>query len=220
MKCSGGAATFLIQVRNKDGADMDFSKSKIKNSIIDKLLHVSMQEPLFDDIAALHNSICVSFDTGVIAVASIDDDYLSTAFSKAYADQFGINNERALIIDANMYDPKLIGLLRVEPKESAELVELGRNVFAACLKKTMYPASVIKEGLVHNLLAKNKSNFDHTIIVVPSIKSHEDLILLARDVDCVVLVVQKNVTKKKDIFSALRFFEKERLPLARIVLIS
>ena len=198
---------------------MELLKPRTKKAILENLKGIEGSESLREIFTALQNDISVSFNTGIVAIASVSDDSLSAAFAKAYADDFALNGGSALIIDANMYDPRLADYLGLTPNENNEPVQLGEKVSAICLKKEIYPSSVMKEGLVHNLIEAHKGNFNHIVIIAPSIKKHKDISLLSEDLDCVLLLSQRHVTKKADIFNALRYFEAEKLPLAKTILL-
>lgn len=200
---------------------MELLKPKKKEIISTSLANVAENEELHQRLTALHNDISVRFNTKVIAVVSINDDLLATAFAKAVADDYAINGESSLLIDANMYEPCLGSILGhpLSKLEEANPAQVSEKITAICLEKETYPSQILKGGLVQNLLKKHKDSADHVIIVAPSLKTHKDIALLGDVLEAVILVTQQDVTVKKDIFNALRFFETCKLPLAKTVLL-
>lgn len=200
---------------------MELLKPKKKETILANLANVAENVELHQRLTALHNDISVRFNTKVIAVASINDDLLATAFAKGVAEDYAINGESSLLIDANMYEPCLGGLLNLplSKPEEANPVQVSEKISAICLEKETYPSQILKGGLIQSLLKKHKESVDHIIIVAPSLKTHKDIALLRNALEATILVTQQDVTVKKDIFNALRFFEESELPLAKTVLL-
>ena len=201
---------------------------KKEDNTLDNLLNG--KESVLDSITVLQNEINVGYNTKVIAVTSIENDALAAGFAKAMSDGYVRNSSSALIIDANMYNPKLSELLKLENgKEDDLLVEDGSSVggyqqvslskknAVICVNKQVYPGEAYKNKAIHKLIKDNEGLYEHFIVLVPSIKDHKEIYLLKDIIDCIVLVTRRNYTKKKDIFEAAQFCRDNKLPLAKTV---
>ena len=213
---------------------MKFSLNKIfsflnpdnKEKMINGLSNVKDNQEMVNSLTTLQNEITVSFNTRVIAITSINNDDLAAAFAKAFAETYSINGSKSLIIDANLYNPCLEGIvnkngahsLGVE-SDNLKIFNIDKNVDAFCMNKETYPSEVYKSKRIHNLVKENKEKYDHFIIVVPAVKDHKEILLLSDILDTSLLVVRKNVTKKEHIFNAVQFFEVNKLPLAKTVIL-
>lgn len=198
-----------------------------KERMIDGLLNIKDDQELFDSLTTLQNEIGVAFNTKVIAIASIKNDLLTAAFSKGFADAFALNKSNCLIIDANMYDPSLEKLLgegnldskKPEKKDGYEIKELSEGVSAIYLEKQIYPSEVFKSGLIQKIVEEQKESFEHIVIITPSIKEHKEIVLLKEIIQAVILISQRNVTLKKNIYDASAFLVENELPLAKAVVL-
>lgn len=199
----------------------------------DKLLHLRQNPEMFKSFTALQNEVGVSFDSNVIAIASITSDKLSAAFAKAYADTFALNGSKVLIIDANMYNPSLATLLGSSTEDDvlttsldvhsapiqSELQQIEENVSLLTMSQEIYPSHIYRNGDVAAMIEEKKASFDHIVVIVPSVKNHKEVQLLEGIIDSLLLVVRRSVETKKDIFEAACFFQEAKLPLAKAVIL-
>lgn len=211
---------------------MLFSK-KEKKSKVEVLSNFSKDSELFQKFITLQNEINVTHDTKVIAVTSIENDLLTAAFANALALTYAFNDSKTMIIDANMYNPSLnevlcdsnssdVCVLENNDNKSElahETTKVNENLDALCFDKQVYPGNVFKSKVIQDILKKEGSKYEHFIILVPSIKEHKEVSLLKDVLKSIVLVVRKDVTKKKDIYEAISFFREAELPLAKTVII-
>ena len=199
-----------------------FNFTNPKENMIANFLDVKNHKNIADGLTTLQNEISVGFNTNVVAISSINSDKLAAAFAKGFAETYGLNNEKTLIIDANLYNPCLQDVIgsanKVESKEETILV-IDDKTKAICMNKEVYPADKYKEKAVHKIIEDNKKEYDHFIILVPEIRSHKEVYLLGDIIQSIVLVTQRNVTKKKDIYEAIQFFNVNKLPLAKTVVL-
>ncbi|MBO4668054.1 MAG: hypothetical protein J5666_08040 [Bacilli bacterium] len=205
----------------------------MKRNNLDYLSHVNSDDSLFKNLTALQNEINVYFDTKVLAVTSINNDVLAAAFAKAFADAYGRNGSKTLIIDANLYNPSLESyienhsdgdtIIAVEKNDTISgynrEADLAVNVKTISLDKQIYPGNAFKDKAVHKIIEENKNEYEHIIVLVPSVKEHKDVVLLSDVINSALLVVERNITKKEDIFNAIQFFNANQLPLAKTVVI-
>ena len=211
---------------------MLFSK-KEKKSKVEVLSNFNKDSELFQKFITLQNEINVTHDTKVIAVTSIENDLLTAAFANALALTYAFNDSKTMIIDANMYNPSLNEVLcdsnssdvcvlennDNKSELSHETTKVNENLEALCFDKQVYPGNVFKSKVIQDILKKEGSKYEHFIILVPSIKEHKEVSLLKDVLKSIVLVVRKDVTKKKDIYEAISFFREAELPLAKTVII-
>lgn len=199
-----------------------FSFTNPKEKMIANFLDVKNHKNIADGLTTLQNEISVGFNTNVVSVTSINSDKLAAAFAKGFAETYGLNGEKTLIIDANLYNPCLQDVIgganKVESKEETILV-IDDKTKAICMNKEVYPADKYKEKAVHKIIEDNKKEYDHFIVLVPEIRSHKEVYLLGDIIQSIILVTQRNVTKKKDIYEAIQFFNVNKLPLAKTVVL-
>lgn len=201
---------------------MALLRSNNKQKIINGLLNASLDDETIDRLTSLQNEIGVSFSTKVIAITSINDDSLAVAFAKAFASAYSVNNERTLIIDANLYNPLLRRALKENDGERSggyKVTFVDGKTNAVCLQKETYPSEVLKGGIVQKIINENQGNYDHFVVLVPSIKEHKEIVLLKDVLTAIVLVAQKDVTKKEHIFNAIQYCAANQLPLAKTVVL-
>lgn len=206
---------------------MSFLDPIYNKNIKNNLASLEKSEELINLFTVLQNEISVSFPAKITAVTSIKDDNLAASFAKAYALTYAHNGFKALIIDANLYNPCLEGLLggsdaevSVDKKEeSYKFISINEKVSAICLNKNTYPSNVYKAGVIQKFVEDNKEEYSHVVVLVPSVEEHKEVILLKEVIDSIILVTQKNVTKKGHIYNAGAFFHEASLPLAKVVVL-
>lgn len=202
---------------------MALLRSNNKQKIINGLTNASLDDEAIDRITTLQNEIGVNCSTKVIAITSIKGDDLAVAFAKAFANAYSVNNEKTLIIDANLYNPLLRHLLKEGEEGDNSLgyriTQVDEKTGAVCLNKETYPSEVLKGGLVQKIIKENEDKYDHFVILVPEIKEHKEIILLSDVITALVLVVLKNVTKKEHIYNAIQYCAYNKLPLAKTVIL-
>lgn len=175
------------------------------------LSNVEQGSSLFSSLTDLQNAICVTNPCKVIAVASVDDDELSCAFAKAMQDVYAKNGSSAFVLDANLYNPLFCEKYPKDKKDKSETF--------ISLEKNVYPSEYFKNGKIEKVLLKKKSNFDHIIIIVPSLKNHQEISLFKEMVDTVLVVTRRNDTTKKDLYNVISFLKEKELPLATCVVL-
>ena len=202
---------------------MDFKKffnRTPKQTPTEKLAKLQYDSELFKRLTTLQNEVNVGYDTKVIAVTSIENDTPSAAFAKALADTYAFNNSSTLIIDANLYNPSLDKVLEIanvagdvrkigsltndiNSKEGYKLTYLSNKTSAISIDKQTYPGNVYKNKIIQKWIEEHNKQYDHFIVIVPSIKKHKDVVLLNDVVKSIIMVTQKDITKKKDIFETI-----------------
>ena len=198
---------------------MNLFKSNDKQKIIDGLLNSPLNGEAVERLTTLQNEIGVNCSTKVIAITSIKDDDLAVAFVKAFASTYSANNQKTLVIDANLYNPLLKDLLKDGAEGKEQVKPLDDNANAICLDKKTYPSEVLKGGLVQKIINENKNKYDHFVVLVPSIKEHKEIVLLQDVITAVILVARKNSTKKEHIYDAIQYCAINKLPLAKTVIL-
>ena len=203
------------------------NQNEKKQVLLNGLLNAKDNKEKVANITKLQNEISVSFPTKVVAIAAIKDDDLSACFAKAFADAYSANGDTSLIIDANLYNQKLRGIignqdLDVEAKEQGkekQFISIDKNTDAWCLDNEIYPSTVYKSGLIQKTINDNKEKYNHFIVIVPSIKEHKEISLLGDVIDSIVLITRKNVTLKEHIYYAIQYLYENNLPLAKTVIL-
>ncbi len=201
---------------------MALLKSNSKEKIIKGLLNASLDDETIDRLTTLQNEIGVVFSTKVVAITSIRNDELAVSFAKAFASAFSFNNNKTLIIDANLFNPllgRLLGNNESKEEDGQKKISVDERTDAICLGKETYPSEVYKSGLIQKIIKENEKQYDHFVILVPEIKEHKELLLLKDVVTSVILLVQKDVTKKEHIYDAINYCAYNKLPLAKTVIL-
>ena len=202
-------------------------KEEKRNNLLKGLLTSKDKEDKIKALTTLQNEISVSFPTKVVAIAGIKDYELAAYFAKAFADAYSANGSTSLIIDANLDNQKLRGIignqdLDVETKEQGkekQFISIDKNTDAWCLDNEIYPSTIYKSGVIQKTINDNKDKYDHFILIVPSIKEHKEISLLKDVIDSIILVSQKNVTLKEHIYYVIQYLRENELPLAKTVVI-
>ena len=202
---------------------LDFLKFDKTDKILAGLLDKNNEE-VVKRMTVLHNEVSVSFETKIIAITSTNDDKLASAFALSFANAYSKNGNKCLVVDANLYNPVLKDQAGVDIEVSGaeddyQLTKVDDNVDAVCLNKETYPSDVFKNGKIHRIINENKDNYDHIIVLVPSIKEHKEVSLLKDLINAILLVTQKNSTRKADIYNAAIYFSEEKLPLAKTIVL-
>lgn len=200
---------------------MIYFTNKKKQEMVRNMLNVRNREEEFKRFTTLQNEISIAYNTKVLAVTSINDDDLAAAFAQGLAYAYANNNSSALIIDANLYGPRLkelLGITSETPKEP-KIDFLDERTGVAFLNKEIYPSTVYKNGVIHGLIKEGLEKYEHIIVIVPSVGAHKEVALLSNVLDSTLLVTMRDVTKKKDIFEALKFFANEKLPISKVVIL-
>ena len=201
---------------------LDFLKFDRTNKILSGLLNKDNEE-MVKRMTVLQNEISVSFDTKVIAITSTNNDSLAAAFALGFANAYSKNGATVLIVDANLYNPSLKGHIGSdievkEGKEEYQITKIDDKVDAICLNQEIYPSDVFKSGKIHSII-KDNEQYDHIIVLVPSIKEHKEVSLLSDIINTILLIAQKNSTRKGNIYNAAVYFAQEKLPLAKLVIL-
>lgn len=206
---------------------------KNKTSRVEILSNFRKESPLFEKFISLQNEINVTHDTKVIAVTSIENDLLTAAFANAFALTYSYNDSKALIIDANMYNPSLKEVLcqskssdcivsennDTKSRLDHETIVINEKLDALCFDKQIYPGNVFKSKAIQDIIKKESNKYEHFIILVPSINDHKEVVLLKDILESIILITRKDITKKKDIYEAIAFFKMNELPIAKTIII-
>ena len=190
-----------------------------RKKVINGLLSANVTDETLESLTTLQNEIGISFSTKVTAITSINDDELAAAFAKAYADTFSNNGLRTLIIDANLYNPLFAKLVKGNKKNEQQHISIDTQTSAICFEKDVYPSVFFKKGLIQKTIKENSTIYDRFVVLVPSIKEHKEVVLLSDILTSVILVTQKNVTKKEYIYCAIQYCSENNLPLAKTIII-
>lgn len=203
---------------------------KKKQERINTLLNVKDNEELFTSLTTLQNEISVGFNTKVVAITGIKGEELTAAFSKGFGEAYALNGSKTLVVDANLYEPHLTTLLNTSGEDEGDveikdkdqqykIISISNKLSALSLTKQIYPSELFKSGIIQNAIKEHKDEYEHFIIIVPEIKNHKEIFLLADIIECIVLLTFKDITRKKDIFDAIQFMNVNKLPLAKTVLL-
>lgn len=191
------------------------------DKVIENLRNAKDNEALLESLTKLQNEIAVYHNVKVIAITTINNDPLAAAFAKAFAETFSRNGETSLVVDANLYNPCLQDFVGdgVEAKNRIT-ASIDNKANAIIMAKEIYPGESYKGKAVDEIIKENEGNYDHFIVLVPSVKEHKDVALLKDIVDGIILLTRKNKTTKKSIFEAIQFFRVHELPLAKTVVLA
>ena len=202
-----------------------FSERLKGQATLSKLLDAANNKAFLSEVSRLENDISVFHDTSVVAITSIDGDFISATFAKALANSYAQNGLRALIVDANFYNPSLTDIFPQIPFKASsssvfhEKYDVNNNLSVITCSSCVYPSRVYKSSEVHNLIANNASVFDRIILLIPSIITHGEVSLLSGTLSTVLCLVKKDVTKKSEVFDVLKVLnDSNQITLVFVVL--
>ncbi len=208
---------------------MFITSNRKRQAIINNLLNVSNDSKIYKKLLKLQNDLFLETQSKVIAIVSVDDDYLSASFAKAFYDTYSINGNNAYVIDANLYNPCLLSIISKNNnagKESSGMPgylstspnndKLSRFIE---IKKDIYPGKTFKDGGLQKIIDEHSRSADNLIIIFPSIKEHKEIALLAEKIDYIFLICQQNVTTKNDIYNSIKFLEYNSLPFTKTIIL-
>ena len=208
------------------GINLFRNNDKLKTSLLD-----TNRKEVFNSLTALQNEISVSFETKVIAITSISNDSLCAAFAESFSNAYNLNQSSVLIIDANLYNPSLRSIYDKTLTESTDtesdcstlsegcLLKINEKKATMFLNEQTYPSVAFKNGIIHKIINDRRDEFDHIIMLMPSINKHKDISIFKDIVDSVILVVEKNRTKREDVFDAVNYCKTLKIPLAKVVIV-
>ena len=198
---------------------MKLFSNKKKAGMIQNLLDLKNRPDSIKAFTTFQNEISIAHNTKVVAIAAVDEDDLASAFAFALSATYESNGSSALLVDANLYDPKLKDMLKPNGAENGKVFALSEKTGAVFMNKEIYPSNIYKEGVIHGFAKEGLNTFEHIIIIVPAVKFHKEVSLLSNIIDSVVLVTRRDVTKKRDIYESLQFLASEKLPVSKTVIL-
>ena len=204
-------------------------KKNISDAFLDSLLKDDYSDKLLKDVTKLQNEIAIDCLSKVVAITTIDNPKVTLAFSRLYSNAYSVNGLKTLIIDLNS-NQSFLDLLfnqnvdRIIPetfnsKNGCSFVSVDDKTQLVSFAGERYFSELLKTGIVENIINDNNSLFDHFIILMPPIAYNKEILLLSNVLTAVVLVVQKNITKKEDVFNAIQFFKQHSLPLIKTIIL-
>ena len=206
-----------------------FENKKTNRKLLNRFLLIDKKSTTYEEITKLQSDIGISHETVVIAIAAVDDDYASTVFAKAMATTFALNKKRSLIIDANLFNPELANVLEIKVEEiednkkrskrKIKPITYNKNIDLALFPDQTYPSEFYKSSALKDFIKESRRSYDHLIVIVPNLIEHDDVSIFTESIDCLLLLSQRNVTPKGQVFKALQKVEEYKLPLAKVVVI-
>lgn len=169
-------------------------------------------------IKDLQNDINLSFDDRIVAIFSADEEKASAEFALEYAKTYAEFCQKTLIIDANMYEPQLLNLLKSQEEE--KVIKVSDDIGAYCLKPSDYPSEFFKNKELNSIIKNYEKEYRRFVVIVPNVNRHKDILLIKDIYGCSLLVAVKNKTKRSDIYYASQICKENGLKLARVVLLN
>ena len=196
-----------------------------EQKLIDKLSN-QLTSGMVESVSALQNEIMISFPARVIAITSLDNDNISSLFGKIFSESFSTCGENTLIIDAILNNPFLRNLFEFTTENDSAIVTenytqlpISKTLSMICFNKSFYSALSLSKDIIGHIINSNNNSFSRFVILIPSVIKRSDILLFKGIIDSVILVTAKSITKKKEVFDAIRFFDTNNLPLAKVVLL-
>ena len=202
-----------------------FAKRKQKEAIA-SLLDSDRHPFVRERIESLQNSIALLDGGKLIVLAPVDSFESAASLSIAMADAYTANQSSCAVLNANL-SSSFFDCLR---SDSAETVNNQSDVLstsyrtkkgwlAICPPKNAYPAAAYHEGVINDLINSRIEDFEHMIVVLPPLQNLELIAPISDSIKSVVLVTQKNITKRKLLFNAIRSIANQKINVLKIVLI-
>ena len=208
---------------------MFFRNIKKNQNRLDAFLSFDEKSKTFNEVINLFNEITSLYSNKVIAIAAVNDDYSSSVIAIALSNALALNKKTSLIIDANLYNPtfpKILEKLNVSQSsvekgktKKQDFLTINDKVKAICLTPSPFPSEAFKDGVVKKTITENSKKFDHIFVISPNVEMHTDIVILAENVDCILLVSQRDVTEKSRIFKTIQTIKENKLTLAKVLVI-
>ena len=206
----------------------NMNKRDIK--LISNLKNISQNQKLMNSIILIQNNINIYANSKIIALSSARDDISLCAVAHAMAEVYAIQNQSTLLIDCNMYNPLLnkmfhkennvIGLDNIidEKINTEKLINhISNNLDIVFANKTCYPTIVFKSKQYYDFIDNAKNEYDHIILVMPSLIEHQDILISKDLINAVLLIARKNKVSKKDLFDAINTVKTNNLPYVGVI---
>ena len=219
-------------------SEINLSKTKLvnilykKNLKIDKIKNALLKEldndEFINKINSIINDIKVVSEDKVLAVSSIGDlgstsSNVCILLTKAY----DAKKSSSIIIDGNPYENSFEHI-KVNNHHDSENKDKELNKYnqlnliggssLISFDKTSYPCEMYRKDFFSEVISDFK-DVDHFIICVPSLDDREDALLLRNTVNSMVLVTIKNVTKRQDVFNAIRTCNDKGIIISKILIL-
>lgn len=143
-------------------------------------------------------------------------------FVKAFVDTYA--KESTLVIDLNMREPLLDKLLPTEHKTNLSqlidknltlddlAVHVKDNLDAIYIDHIDYLDKVLCSAAFTNLMTKAREKYNHIVFVSPAWMKYQDLALVRKHLDAILLFSVKNKTRRDDIVKSIETFDLLKLP--------
>lgn len=185
--------------------------------------NISEDTKMIESIIQIQNNINIYGNSKIIGVSSPKDDIHSLVVAKAIAEVYAAQNQSAIIIDCNMYNPLLQNYYKgleitlndvCDENTSLEsyFTSVSENLSVITCKKTVYPTEVLLSKEFHELLKEAEKRYNHVILILPAILNNQDILTLKNDLTSCVLVARKKQTKRKQLFDTIELLKENNLP--------
>ena len=208
--------------RRKDDMKNPF-KEKTRYEMIQNLLHIDKNMDLLDKVTDLIDDVQIDNKRKIITVLSLGEDALSSSFSKGLSDAFVLNGSSAIVCDLNLQKPFLAKQLAQEitNDDTAFLYSptgLKPNIDLP-LAQVGGERSFVGEP-IESFVRSSADNYEHIICILPAFSACDDASLsFAASADLCLLVVQRDVTKKKELYEAIDALHSHDANLLRVVIL-
>ena len=193
--------------------------------LIDTFINIKQNKELLDSIIKIQNNINIYADSKVIAIATAEDDISLEIVARALSEVYALQEQSTLIIDCNMYNPRLnnlfckenfeVGLNDIidESDDYNKLINhITGNLDAVFAKNTNYPTKIFKSKKYFDFICRVKEKYEHIILIMPSIVEHQDILLRKDLITSTLLVARKNRVSKKNLFDSIQILKADNIP--------
>lgn len=191
-----------------------------KNEI--KFLEQLEKSDIFNEnIIKLQNDIDIFAGVKkVIAVTSVDNNFLSGVCIKHLAKKYAENNQKTLVIDANLNTPLLQELYETEIIESNDkILKINDYLDVMPATKEIYSAKKLMSDEFVGLIDDAKNSYDRILILVSPVVTNKEILVFKDIIETSILITKKDDTLMKNVHSSVEFIKKHQIPFAGAVLL-
>ena len=199
--------------------------NKKDDKLISIFSDIKENKKIIDYTIKIQNNVNIYADSKVVAITVSKNDISLGIVARAMSEVYALQNQSTILIDCDMYDPLLNNVFNKESVEIGlnnilddnlnmeKLVnKISNNLNVVFTNKTNYPTEIFKSKQYFEFICNAKEQYEHVILVMPSMVEHQDILLNKDLITAVLLVARKNKVSKKDLFDSIQTLETNSFP--------
>lgn len=190
--------------------------NKNEKKLLDKFAE---SDVINNNIINLQNNIDVFAGIKkVIAVTSVDNNFLSGICIKYLADTYANNKQKTLVVEANFHTPILRELYGNAETEN-NLLKVNEYLEVVFATEEVYSAKKLMSEEFVKKIEEYKEKYDRVLVLVSPVENTKEILVFKDIIETSVLVTKKDETLLKNIHNSISFIKKYDIPFAGVVFI-